>query len=96
MIKVGRPVLSSNVRNARASSSVSFASSTRITNHSLTYADYYAKDGKDWEVQLRQRGRELALMAEVGVPFPEAAQAWAKGEKGSASASAGEVEETGN
>jgi hypothetical protein len=30
-------------------------------------ADEYAKRGQDWEVQLRQRAKELALINELGI-----------------------------
>jgi lipopolysaccharide assembly outer membrane protein LptD (OstA) len=33
-------------------------------------ADEYAKQGKDWEVELRQRSREKQLMDELGI-LPE-------------------------
>jgi capsid protein len=30
-------------------------------------ADEYAKRGQDWETQLRQRAKEIALMSELGL-----------------------------
>ena len=42
------------------------AQATRLSSHTTTLADEYARQGKDWEEQLRQRGRELELMAELG------------------------------
>jgi lambda family phage portal protein len=43
------------------------AQATRLANHTTTLADEYAKRGLDWEVQLRQRAKELALMNELGL-----------------------------
>lgn len=39
-----------------------------LTNHTTTLAREYARQGLDWEVELRQRARELAVMAELGLP----------------------------
>lgn len=44
------------------------AQATRLTNHTTTLADEYARRGQDWESQLRQRAKELALMSELGLP----------------------------
>jgi len=43
------------------------AQGVRLTNHTTTLADEYARRGQDWETQLRQRAKELALMAELGL-----------------------------
>ena len=43
------------------------AQATRLTSHTTTLADEYAKRGQDWETQLRQRAKELALMSELGL-----------------------------
>lgn len=43
------------------------AQATRLTSHTTTLADEYARKGQDWESQLRQRAKELALMAELGL-----------------------------
>ncbi len=43
------------------------AQATRLENHTTTLADEYARQGKDWEQQLRQRARELDLMDELGL-----------------------------
>lgn len=40
----------------------------RLNNHTTTLAAVYAQDGLDWEEQLRQRAKELALMASLGIP----------------------------
>jgi len=44
------------------------AQGMRLTNHTTTLADEYARRGLDWETQLRQRAKELALMNELGLP----------------------------
>jgi capsid protein len=43
------------------------AQATRLANHTTTLADEYARRGLDWETQLRQRAKELALMNELGL-----------------------------
>ena len=43
------------------------AQATRLTNHTTTLATEYARQGKDWETELRQRAREVALMNELGL-----------------------------
>jgi lambda family phage portal protein len=43
------------------------AQATRLANLTTTLADEYAKRGQDWEVQLRQRAKELALINELGI-----------------------------
>jgi capsid protein len=43
------------------------AQATRLQNHTTTLADEYARKGQDWEVQLRQRAKEVALMGELGL-----------------------------
>jgi lambda family phage portal protein len=50
------------------------AQQTRLQNHTTTYAEEYAKAGRDWKAQLIQRGRELALMGELGLPLSWAPQ----------------------
>jgi len=54
------------------------AQGTRLANHTTTLAAEYAKQGLDWEEELRQRARELKLMRELGltpadVPAPSGA-----------------------
>jgi lambda family phage portal protein len=44
------------------------AQKTRLASHTTTLADEYAKRGQDWEVQLRQRAKEFALLAQLGIP----------------------------
>ncbi|RMF86556.1 MAG: phage portal protein, partial [Planctomycetota bacterium] len=52
------------------------AQATRLSNHTTTLADEYARRGQDWETQLRQRAKEVALMEELGLaqasPLPVA------------------------
>jgi lambda family phage portal protein len=43
------------------------AQATRLANHTTTLADEYARRGQDWETQLRQRAKELALMGQLGL-----------------------------
>ncbi len=49
------------------------AQATRLANHTTTLADEYARRGLDWEAQLRQRAKELALMQELGLTPNQAA-----------------------
>jgi len=53
------------------------AQATRLASHTTTLATEYARQGKDWEAELRQRAREKQLMDELGLthepaPQPEA------------------------
>jgi len=43
------------------------AQETRLRNNSTTLAHEYALMGKDWEQELRQRAREIALERELGI-----------------------------
>ena len=45
----------------------SSAQATRLAAHTTTLADEYARKGQDWETQLRQRAKEVALMTELGL-----------------------------
>ena len=47
------------------------AQERRLKNHTTTLADEYAKQGKDWETQLRQRAKESKFMAELGLTQSE-------------------------
>jgi len=49
------------------------AQEKRLKNHTTTLADEYAKCGKDWETQLRQRAKEKQLAQELGLTAAEAA-----------------------
>lgn len=46
------------------------AQAVRLLNGTTTLAAEYARQGKDWESELRQRAREHALMLELGLPMP--------------------------
>lgn len=48
---------------------VARAQETKLANHTTTLAHEYAKRGLDWEAQLRQRARELALLNELNIPL---------------------------
>jgi len=49
------------------------AQSTRLTSHTTTLAAEYARMGLDWEEQIRQRAKEVALMDELGLTSLSAA-----------------------
>jgi len=49
------------------------AQPTRLASHTTTLAREYAEDGLDWEAELRQRAREVALLTELGLT-PQQAQ----------------------
>ncbi|MBP7747012.1 MAG: phage portal protein [Phycisphaerae bacterium] len=51
------------------------AQATRLASSTTTLAAEYAKQGLDWESELRQRGRELALMRELGLTTAQVAPA---------------------
>lgn len=50
------------------------AQATRLQNHTTTLAYEFARQGRDWESELRQRAKEVRLMNELGlslaVPTP--------------------------
>ena len=43
------------------------AQATRLASHTTTLAAEYARQGKRWDVELRQRAAEVALMKELGL-----------------------------
>ena len=43
-----------------------------LGNHTTTLAYEYARQGRDWESELRQRAKEVAPMGELGLGEPEA------------------------
>ena len=49
------------------------AQAQRLASHTTTLASEYARQGKDWETELRQRAKEVALMKELGLPMSQAA-----------------------
>ncbi len=48
------------------------AQATRLASNTTTLAAEYAKAGLDWESELRQRAREVALMRELGLSTEQA------------------------
>ncbi len=43
------------------------AQATRLASNTTTLASEYARQGKDWETELRQRAKEVALLNELGL-----------------------------
>jgi capsid protein len=43
------------------------AQAQRLASNTTTLATEYARQGKDWETELRQRAKEVALMRELGL-----------------------------
>jgi len=48
------------------------AQATRLASHTTTLAREYAEQGLDWETELRQRAKEVALMQELRLAAEEA------------------------
>jgi lambda family phage portal protein len=48
------------------------AQKTRLNSHTTTLAWEYARQGRDWEAELRQRAKETALMTELGLKTEDA------------------------
>jgi len=48
------------------------AQATRLASHTTTLAEEYARRGRDWEAELRQRAKEVALLKELGLPMDSA------------------------
>lgn len=46
------------------------AQATRLANHTTTLAVEFARQGRDWEAELRQRAKEKQLLAELGLSDP--------------------------
>jgi len=46
------------------------AQATRLTSHTTTLAYEYARQGRDWEAELRQRSKERKLMKELELDEP--------------------------
>ncbi|OQB80315.1 MAG: Phage portal protein, lambda family [Planctomycetes bacterium ADurb.Bin126] len=49
------------------------AQATRLASSTTTLASEYARQGKDWETELRQRAKEVAFMKELGLGAAPAA-----------------------
>jgi lambda family phage portal protein len=47
------------------------AQKLRLANHTTTLAHEYARQGRDWEAELKQRAKELVLMRELGLVASE-------------------------
>jgi capsid protein len=47
------------------------AQAQRLASNTTTLAAEYARQGKDWETEIRQRAKEIALMKELGLPLVE-------------------------
>ena len=45
------------------------AQKIRLASHTTTLANEYARQGRDWEAELKQRAKEIALMRELGLPI---------------------------
>ncbi|HYN64079.1 MAG TPA: hypothetical protein VES36_05695, partial [Candidatus Limnocylindrales bacterium] len=43
-------------------------------NYTTTLAYEFAKSGRDWEKELRQRAKEIAVMRGLGLPLPMLAE----------------------
>ncbi len=43
------------------------AQKIRLANHTTTLAHEFARQGRDWEAELKQRSKEVALMRELGL-----------------------------
>ena len=46
------------------------AQATRLQNHTTTLAYEFARQGRDWESELKQRAKEVALMGDLGLMPP--------------------------
>ena len=47
------------------------AQATRLSNHTTTLAYEFARQGRDWESELRQRAKEYALISQLGLPIAQ-------------------------
>ena len=47
------------------------AQETKLRNHTTTLAHEYAKEGKDWRTEIKQRAVEFELMKSLGLPIVE-------------------------
>ena len=46
----------------------------RLSNHTTTLAHEYARQGRDWEAELKQRAKEVSLMRELGLSIDSTSQ----------------------
>jgi len=49
------------------------AQATRLASNTTTLAAEYARQGKDWETELRQRAKEAALIKQLGLTSAQVA-----------------------
>ena len=52
--------------------SIQATATITLANMTTTLSREYSRRGQDWEVELRQRARELALMSELGLNMAQA------------------------
>ena len=45
------------------------AQKIRLASHTTTLANEYARQGRDWETELKQRAKEMSLMRDLGLPL---------------------------
>ena len=45
------------------------AQAMRLSSYTTNLASEYARQGRDWETEIRQRAKELALMGQLGLPL---------------------------
>lgn len=50
------------------------ATESRLRSHTTTLAAEFARQGKNWESELRQRAQEIQLMRELGLPLEQSPQ----------------------
>ena len=48
------------------------AQKIRLANHTTTLAHEYARQGRDWEAELKQRAKEITLIRELGLSLDSA------------------------
>ena len=51
------------------------AQATRLSSYTTNLAYEYARQGRDWEGEIRQRAKELQLMEQLGLPLAQPASA---------------------
>jgi capsid protein len=49
------------------------AQATRLSSYTTNLAYEYARQGRDWEAEIRQRAKELQLMEQLGLPVAQTA-----------------------
>ena len=52
------------------------AQATRLKSNTTTLAFEFARQGRNWESELRQRAKEISLMRELGLSMDRAAPAY--------------------